>query len=70
MPSAAVGRAAPANKRWSSPIAPRLSPHDQWFFHHASDMVHGVVKAPTLDLANRDLVESHLHAVWLHLRTG
>ncbi len=41
------------------------SPHDQWFFHHASDMVHGVVKAPTLDLANRDLVESHLHAVWL-----
>lgn len=42
-----------------------LSPHDQWFFHHASDMVHGVVKAPTLDLANRDLVESHLHAVWL-----
>ena len=42
-----------------------LSPHDQWFFHHASEMVHGVVKAPTLDLANRDLVESHLHAVWL-----
>lgn len=42
-----------------------LSPHDQWFFHHANDMVHGVVKAPTLDLANRDLVESHLHAIWL-----
>ena len=42
-----------------------LSPHDQWFFHHATDMVHGIVKAPTLDLANRDLVESHLHAVWL-----
>ena len=41
------------------------SPHDQWFFHHASQMVHGVVKPPTLDLANRDLVESHLHAVWL-----
>jgi hypothetical protein len=28
-------------------------------------MVHGIVKAPTLDLANRDLVESHLHAIWL-----
>lgn len=42
-----------------------LSPHDQWFFRHASDMVHGVVKPPTLDLANRDLIESHLHAVWL-----
>lgn len=42
-----------------------LSPHDQWFFHHANDMVHGVVQAPTLDLSNRELVESHLHAVWL-----
>lgn len=42
-----------------------LSPHDQWFFHNANDMVHGVVKAPTLDLGNRELIESHLHAVWL-----
>ncbi len=42
-----------------------MSPHDQWFFHHANDMVHGVVKAPTLELANRDLIESHLHADWL-----
>ncbi len=42
-----------------------MSPHDQWFFNNASDMVHGVVKAPTLDLANRDLIESHLQAVWL-----
>ncbi len=41
------------------------SPHDQWFFHHANEMVHGIVKPPTLDLANQDLVESHLHAVWL-----
>ncbi len=42
-----------------------LSPHDQWFFHNADKMVHGIVKPPTLDLANRDLVDSHLHAVWL-----
>jgi superfamily II DNA/RNA helicase len=42
-----------------------MSPHDQWFFHHATDMVHGVVKPPTLDLANRDLIESHLQAIWL-----
>lgn len=42
-----------------------LSPHDQWFFHHANEMVHGIVRAPTLDLANHDLVESHLQAVWL-----
>jgi hypothetical protein len=41
------------------------SPHDQWFFHHADKMVYGIVKPPTLDLANRDLIESHLHAVWL-----
>ncbi|MBN0002105.1 hypothetical protein JTL74_33185, partial [Pseudomonas aeruginosa] len=27
-----------------------LSPHDQWFFHNAEQMVHGVVRAPTLDL--------------------
>jgi Lhr-like helicase len=42
-----------------------LSPHDQWFFHNANEMVHGVVKAPTLDLGNRELIESHLQAVWL-----
>ncbi len=42
-----------------------LSPHDQWFFRNASEMVHGVVRAPTLDLANRDLIDSHLQAVWL-----
>lgn len=42
-----------------------LSPHDQWFFNNANEMVHGVVKAPTLDLGNRELIESHLHAVWL-----
>src|SRR3546814_12493750 len=28
-------------------------------------MVRGVVRPPTLELANRDLVEAHLHAVWL-----
>jgi len=42
-----------------------MSPHDQWFFHHADQMVHGVVKAPTLDLCNQDLIASHLHAVWM-----
>jgi Lhr-like helicase len=42
-----------------------MSPHDQWFFHHCDEMVHGIVRAPTLELSNRELVESHLHAVWL-----
>src|SRR5262249_6883160 len=34
-------------------------------FRRQQDMVHGEVRAPLIDLANRDLVESHLHAVWL-----
>lgn len=41
------------------------SPHDQYFFREPSAMVHGVVKAPLLDLANEDLVRSHLQAIWL-----
>ena len=41
------------------------SPHDQYFFRDPRAMVHGHVRAPVLDLANRDLVESHLSAVWL-----
>lgn len=41
------------------------SPHDQYYFRDPARMVHGVVRAPALDLANRDLVESHLHAIWL-----
>jgi ATP-dependent helicase YprA (DUF1998 family) len=41
------------------------SPHDQYFFRDPKGMVHGEVRPPLLDLANRDLVESHLSAVWL-----
>jgi hypothetical protein len=41
------------------------SPHDQYFFLEPKAMVHGEVRPPLLDLANRDLVESHLSAVWL-----
>lgn len=41
------------------------SPHDQYFFANPTAMVAGVVKAPTIDLANQDLVDSHLHAEWL-----
>lgn len=40
-------------------------PHDQYFFRDPKGMVHGTVRPPLLDLANRDLVESHLFAVWL-----
>ena len=41
------------------------SPHDQYFFRDPRAMVHGEVRAPILDLANRDLIASHLQAVWL-----
>ncbi|WP_433704187.1 DEAD/DEAH box helicase [Paraburkholderia sacchari] len=41
------------------------SPHDQYFFRDPKAMVHGEVRPPLLDLANRDLIESHLYAVWL-----
>ncbi|MBL8618291.1 MAG: DEAD/DEAH box helicase [Deltaproteobacteria bacterium] len=40
-------------------------PHDQYFFRQPAAMVHGEVRAPTLELANRDLIDSHLHAIWL-----
>jgi Lhr-like helicase len=40
-------------------------PHDQYYFRAPQEMVSGVVRPPALDLANRDLIESHLHAVWL-----
>ena len=41
------------------------SPHDQHYFSKPQEMVAGIVRAPSLELANRDLIESHLHAVWL-----
>jgi Lhr-like helicase len=40
-------------------------PHDQYYFGRPNAMVSGIVRPPALDLANRDLVEAHLHAVWL-----
>jgi len=41
------------------------SPHDQYFFHRKEEMVSGIVRPPALDIANEELVRSHLHAVWL-----
>jgi Lhr-like helicase len=41
------------------------SPHDQHYFAKPQEMVSGIVRPPALELANRDLIESHLHAVWL-----
>jgi superfamily II DNA/RNA helicase len=39
--------------------------HDQYYFRRPTDMVGGSVAPPRLDLANEDLVRSHLHAIWL-----
>ncbi|KVZ44049.1 DEAD/DEAH box helicase [Burkholderia ubonensis] len=41
------------------------SPHDQYYFRDPVRMVHGQVNAPTLDLANLELIKSHMHAIWL-----
>lgn len=41
------------------------SPHDQYYFVDPVRMVAGSVTPPLLDLANEDLIRSHLHAVWL-----
>lgn len=40
-------------------------PHDRYYFERPEAMVSGIVRPPALELANRDLVQAHLHAVWL-----
>jgi Lhr-like helicase len=40
-------------------------PHDQYYFGKREAMVSGIVRPPAIELANRDLIRSHLHAVWL-----
>ena len=39
--------------------------HDQYYFRRPTAMVGGSVAPPRLDLANEDLIRSHVHAVWL-----
>ena len=39
--------------------------HDQYYFRRPEQMVGGSVAPPRLDLANEDLVKSHVHAIWL-----
>lgn len=43
------------------------SPHDQYFFREPSRMVAGSVAAPRIDLRNRDLLRSHINAVWMEV---
>ncbi|MEU2094891.1 DEAD/DEAH box helicase [Streptomyces globisporus] len=39
--------------------------HDQYYFRRSDRMVAGSVAPPRLDLANEELIRSHLHALWL-----
>jgi len=39
--------------------------HDQYFFRRPFRMVTGKVSPPRIELANEDLVRSHIHALWL-----
>ncbi|MFF7766073.1 protein kinase [Streptomyces massasporeus] len=39
--------------------------HDQYYFRDSQKMVAGQVAPPRLDLANEDLVRSHLQGIWL-----
>jgi hypothetical protein len=59
----------PGRARWPAGaghhLLRRQSPHDQYYFRDPVRMVHGQVNPPTLDLANRELVQSHMHAIWL-----
>lgn len=41
------------------------SPHDSHYFNHAKDLVSGVVAPPKIDLTNPELLETHLHSVFL-----
>ena len=42
------------------------SPHDQFYFKRQQDMVSGHVSPPRIDLANEDMLRSHIQAVWLY----
>jgi ATP-dependent helicase YprA (DUF1998 family) len=39
--------------------------HDQYFFRQRTQMIVGAVAPPRMDLGHRDLLEAHLHSVWL-----
>jgi len=43
------------------------SPHDQYFYREPNQMVSGAVVPPRIDIRNRDLVRSHIHAVWMEM---
>jgi ATP-dependent helicase YprA (DUF1998 family)/very-short-patch-repair endonuclease len=43
------------------------SPHDQYYYRQPTQMVAGSVAPPRIDIRNRDLVRSHIHAIWMEI---
>ena len=39
--------------------------HDQYFFRRKEQMIAGAVNPARMDLGNRELVEAHIHSMWL-----
>ena len=40
-----------------------FSAHDRHYFHHQAELVAGAIQAPRIDLCNRELLVTHLHAL-------
>src|SRR5262249_30842185 len=47
----------------------RATPHDQYFYDNAAEMIAGAVPPPVFLLGNQDAVKRHLHAVACGLAT-
>ena len=41
--------------------------HDHYFFRRKEDVIAGAVAPPRLDIANKELIEAHLHSTWLSI---
>lgn len=41
--------------------------HDQYFFRNRGKMIAGVVEPSRLELKNKELVEAHIHSLWLSI---
>jgi len=39
--------------------------HDQYFFRRKENVIAGAVAPPRIDIANKELIEAHLHSTWL-----
>jgi hypothetical protein len=65
--SAAAGPDAVASRRLSSLIVPGAVLMIRINFREPNQMVAGVVAPPRIDIRNRDLVRSHVHAIWMEV---